>query len=94
MEVNPTSLARSFLKPSHNPGNSNFNGLYYFEPNKTYETQTTIVIRGVKTEDIRKGRILGRFEGYLEGIFGNPSLTKIPGKTWTNLRTYKNNIRK
>ena len=36
---------------------------------------------GVKTEEIRKGRILGGVQGYLEGIFGDPSLTKIPGKT-------------
>ena len=32
---------------------------------------------GVKTETIRKGRIFGGVQGYLEGIFGDPSLTKI-----------------
>ena len=36
---------------------------------------------GVKTEEIRKGRILGGVQGYLEGIFGDPSLTKITGQT-------------
>ena len=39
------------------------------------------VYTGVKTEKIRKGRILGGVQGYLEGIFGDPSLTKIQGKT-------------
>ena len=34
-------------------------------------------IAGVKTEKIRKGRICGGVQGYLEGIFGDPSLTKI-----------------
>ena len=36
---------------------------------------------GVKTEKIRKGRIFGGVQGYLKGIFGDPSLTKILGKT-------------
>ena len=39
------------------------------------------VISGVKTETIRKGRIFGGIQSYLEGIFGDPSLTKIQGKT-------------
>ena len=34
----------------------------------------------VKTEKIRKGMILGGVRGYLEGIFGDPSLTKNLGK--------------
>ena len=34
---------------------------------------------------IRKGRILGGVQGYLEGIFGDPSLTKIQGTTNENL---------
>ena len=49
---------------------------------------------GVKTEEIRKGRILGGVQGYLEGIFGDPSLTQIQGKTWKNLNKYKKNLRK
>ena len=40
-----------------------------------------VCLSGVKTEEIRKGRILGGVQGYLEGIFGDPSLTRIPGKT-------------
>ena len=35
---------------------------------------------GVKTEEIRKGRILGGVQGYLEDISGDPSLTKFQGK--------------
>ena len=34
----------------------------------------------VKTDDIRKGRIFGPVQGYLEGIFGDHSLTTIRGK--------------
>ena len=41
---------------------------------------------------VREG--FGGFKGYLEGMFGEPSLTQIQGKTNENLRTYKNNIRK
>ncbi len=44
---------------------------------------------GVKTEEIRKGRILGGVQGYLEGIVGDPSLTQIKGTTTKSLRTNK-----
>ena len=40
-----------------------------------------MTIPGVKTEKIGKERILGGVQGYLEGIFGDPSLTKMQGKT-------------
>ena len=36
--------------------------------------------QGVKTEKIRKGRILGGVQGYLNGIFRDPSLTKFQKK--------------
>jgi len=36
----------------------------------------------------------GGVKGYLEGIFGNPSLTKIQGKTNKNLRKKKESLRK
>ena len=49
-------------------------------------------ISGVKTEKIRKGRILGGVQGYLEGIFGDPSLTQILGKAKKILRKYKKNL--
>ena len=50
-------------------------------------------VSGVKTEEIRKGRILGGVQGYLEGIFEDPSLTQILGKTHKNLRKTKKNLR-
>ena len=37
--------------------------------------------RGVDTAKIDKGRIWGAYSEYLEGIFGDPSLVKIQGKT-------------
>ena len=44
------------------------------------ETKTaSLALTRVKKEKIRKGRILGGVQGYLEGIFGDPSLTKNPG---------------
>ena len=49
---------------------------------------------GVKTEEIRKGRILGGVQGYLECIFGDPSLTKNLGKTQKIVRKYKKSVRK
>ena len=51
-------------------------------------------LRGVKTEETRKGNLLGGAQGYLGGIFGDTSLTQIQGKVWTNLRKYKNKLRK
>ena len=35
-----------------------------------------ICISGIKTEKIREGKILGGVQGYLEGLFGDPSLHK------------------
>ena len=49
---------------------------------------------GVKTEKIDKGRIWGGVKGYLEGIFGNPSLTTIQGKTNKNQRKTKQKTEK
>ena len=39
---------------------------------------------------VREG--FGGFKGCLEGIFGNPSLTQIPGKTKKSVRKYKKNL--
>ena len=36
---------------------------------------------------------MGGVQGYLEGIFGDPSLTKILGKTKKNVRKTKKNPR-
>ena len=52
------------------------------------------IFTGVKTEKNRKGRILGRFKGYLEGIFGDPSLTKIQGKTIQITENIRNTLEK
>ena len=40
-----------------------------------------------------QGKDLGRFKGYLEGIFGNSSLTTIQGTTKKNIRKTKKNLR-
>ena len=46
---------------------------------------------GVDTEKIDKGRILGGVKGYLEGMFRNPSLITIQGKTMKKkTKKYKN----
>ena len=49
---------------------------------------------GVKTEEIRKGRIWGVFRAIWKGMFGNHSLTKILGKTKKNLRKNKEKPKK
>ena len=50
---------------------------------------------GVKAEEIRKGRILEGVQGYLEGIFRDPSLTtKSTGKACKNNRICKKHLRK
>ena len=54
----------------------------------------TLISAGVKTEKIRKGRILGGLKAIWGGIFGNPSLTKIQEKTNKNLRKTKKKLRK
>ena len=36
-------------------------------------------LAGVKTEEIRNGRIYWGVQGYLEGIFRDPSPTKVQG---------------
>ena len=63
-------------------------------PGTTHRGRSTSRPTGVKTDKICKGRIFGGVQGYLEGIFGDPSLTKIQGKTKKNLRKYKKNRRK
>ena len=49
---------------------------------------------GGQNRENRQGKDLGGVQGYLEGIFGNPSLTQIQGKTNKNLRKTKKNLRK
>ncbi len=45
---------------------------------------------GGQNRENRQGKDFGSGKGYLEGIFGNPSLTKIQGKT----RKTKKNLEK
>ena len=42
-----------------------------------------VLYSGVGTQKIDKGRIFGGDKGYLEGIFGNPSLVNNPRKNLT-----------
>ena len=51
--------------------------LGYFKTAILSSSKSVHGISGVKTEEIRKGRILGGVQGSLEGIFGDPSLTQI-----------------
>ena len=64
------------------PGEATFVIKFDGEPRLLIEEwENAAQFSGVKTEEIRKGRIFEGVQGYLEGIFGDPSLTKFLGKT-------------
>ena len=50
-----------------------------------------VLLNKGQNRENRQGKDFGGVKGYLEGIWGDPSLTKIQGKTKKNLRKTKKN---